>query len=88
MKALIIGLALLVGVIGFPSPGAAESEVFAPGDMDCDRQVESGDALLVLRVVALLPIPQFPCVGNGDIDGDSDIDAVDALRILRLTANI
>ena len=82
MKALIIGLAL-VG-IGFASPLGIAAEVFAPGDMDCDRQVESGDALLVLRTVAELPIPEFPCAPDGDFDGDGDVDSVDALRILRI----
>jgi len=82
MKALIIGLALTVAAIGFVSPAVGASEVFAPGDVDCDRQIERGDAALVLRLVADLPIPEFPCAPDGDFDGDGDVDAVDALRIL------
>ena len=64
------------------------------GDVDCDGDVDSVDALKVLRFVAGLDYEQVePCPDIasgktifGDVDCDGDVDAVDALWILRFVA--
>ncbi len=62
------------------------------GDVDCDKDVDSGDALKGLQFVGSLPYEQqVPCpdIGSevaslfGDTDCDGDVDAVDSLGILR-----
>ncbi len=66
------------------------------GDVDCDGDVDSVDALKVLRHVAGLGVTQTePCpdIGAddpvfGDIDCDGDVDSVDSLRILRHVAGL
>jgi hypothetical protein len=77
-----------------PSPTPGELLV---GDMDCDGDVDSVDALAILRVVAgLRPLTQeagCPDVGSsgaifGDLGCDGALDAVDALRILRFVAGL
>lgn len=61
---------------------AAESEL---GDADCDGEVNSIDALLVLQLHAGLT-PTLPCPGAGDVNGDGRVDSVDAALILQLDA--
>jgi hypothetical protein len=71
------------------------------GDVDCDGDEDSVDALKVLRHVAALSVAQEPgCipVGSvfariaagggffGDVDCDQDVDSVDALKVLRHVA--
>ncbi len=72
------------------------------GDIDCDDDVDSVDALGGLRYVAGLSVSQTgPChaVGGsvtvdgsaetfGDWDCDGDVDAVDALAVLRYVAGL
>jgi hypothetical protein len=68
---------------------------FPKGDVDCDGNVNSVDALKELRHVASLPVSQNDnCVpiGSesnsifGDMDCNDKVDSVDALRILRFVA--
>ena len=55
------------------------------GDTDCDGDVDSVDALMVLKDTAGLP-HSAACIAEGDVDCDGDRDSVDALRILRHVA--
>lgn len=57
------------------------------GDTDCDGEVDSVDALMVLRNTAGLP-HSAKCIAAGDVDCDQDIDSVDALKILRYVAGL
>ncbi len=57
------------------------------GDVDCDGDVDSVDALQVLRHVAGLP-SSGGCMGLAYVDCDEDITARDALFILRYTARL
>lgn len=54
------------------------------GDVDCNKTVDSVDALGVLRDAAGFDQPQ--CIVQGDVDCDEDRDSVDALGILRYVA--
>jgi hypothetical protein len=64
-------------------------------DLNCDYKVDSYDALVVLRNVAMgIPIPG-PCVSpaieapeRGDINCNGAINAVDALVILRYVVGL
>ena len=78
-----------------PTPTATPPPAFAKGDVDCDDDVDSVDALKDLRVVAGLSVtqePGCPVIGSpvasifGDINCNDAIDSVDALFILRHTA--
>ena len=55
--------------------------------MDCDNDVDSIDALLILRSVAEAGLITG-CMDHADVDCDSDIDSVDALRLLRYVAQL
>lgn len=63
------------------------------GDVDCDGDVDSVDALKVLQTIAGLdPAQAIPCqaidVPFADVDCDGDVDSVDALQILRYLAGL
>ena len=83
-------------VVGTPTPvpTATPSGKIAQGDLQCDLDVDSVDALQGLRDVAGLSTFQedgCPTIGNagaifGDVDCDEDVDSVDALKILRHVA--
>jgi hypothetical protein len=78
-----------------PTPGPVVN-----GDVNCDGEVDTVDALAILRNVASLPplLQNEPCpdigsdIGGGDLFGDVGcdgvIDSVDALRALRFTAGL
>lgn len=74
-----------------PAPTPTGGTKRLQGDVDCDGDVDTVDALFVLRDVAELPVNQpkgCPEIGSagsifGDVDCDGDVDAVDALFILR-----
>lgn len=69
-----------------PSPTPTASPAGVQGDTDCDQDVDSVDALWVLRQVAGLSTGA--CIDHGDVQCDGDIDAVDALGILRYVASL
>ena len=75
------GLALPVTAV----PDAADF-VYACGDVDCDLDLDSVDALFVLRFVARLG--QSACIGNGYVHCDPTISSLDALTILRKVARL
>ena len=56
------------------------------GDVDCDFDVDSVDALFVLQFTASFAEPV--CIDAGDVDCDGDRDAVDALKIAQHVANL
>ncbi len=57
------------------------------GDVDCDGDVDSADALLVLRDEAGLS-HSAECINMGDADCDGHRDSIDALFILRHVAGL
>jgi len=59
----------------------------ALGDVNCDGDVSSLDAALVLQYAAAI-IDALPCPEAADVDGDGDIDAIDSLLILQYVAGI
>lgn len=71
-----------------PSPTTPQTTTPQPtgesivGDTDCDKSVESEDALALLREEAGLPI-DADCIGDGDVNCDDSRDAADALAIMR-----
>ena len=66
-------------------PDAADF-VYACGDVDCDLDLDSVDALFVLRFVARLG--ESACIGNGYAHCDPTISSLDALTILRKVARL
>lgn len=84
-------------ILGTATPAPSETPVskLVQGDVDCDEDVDSVDALKQLRHVAALSVAQEPgCPGIGsevaslfgDVDCDDDVDSVDALKVLRHVA--
>lgn len=63
-----------------PPPPTPEPVVL--GDVDCDSAISSVDALMILRLVALIDSPSECQKATADVDCDGQITAVDALRIL------
>lgn len=61
------------------------SFVAKQGDADCDGQISSVDALVVLRATAQL-VPLADCLDGSDTDCNGTVDAVDALGVLRYLA--
>ncbi|MEX2158400.1 MAG: dockerin type I repeat-containing protein [Dehalococcoidia bacterium] len=57
------------------------------GDVDCDNDVDSIDATLVLQYVAEI-IDGLDCPENADVNEDGVINAIDAAVILQITAGL
>lgn len=57
------------------------------GDVNCDKSVDSIDAVLVLQLVAGL-VPSLACRLESDTNDDGVTDAVDALLILQSSARL
>ncbi|MDZ4278361.1 MAG: dockerin type I domain-containing protein [Dehalococcoidia bacterium] len=57
------------------------------GDANCDGEVNSIDAALVLQLEVGL-IDEVPCPKNADVNEDGQINAVDAAIILQIEAGI
>ena len=55
------------------------------GDANCDGEVSSMDAALILQFTAGL-LGDLPC--NADANGDGNIDAIDAALVLQFTAGL
>ena len=95
---------------GTPSPGPTSTPSVPPGppapaptsvrlgDVDCDADVDSLDALKILASVAFGTLEQpLACAESvdaidaqisGDVDCDHDVDSVDALKILQFVASV
>jgi hypothetical protein len=58
-----------------------------PGDVNCDGEVDSIDAALILQYGAGL-IGSLPCQQNGDVNGDGSVDAIDAALVLQFVAGL
>lgn len=57
------------------------------GDANCDRYVNSIDALLVLQLTAGL-ISSLPCQQEADADGDGQITAIESTLVLQFAAGL
>lgn len=58
------------------------------GDANEDGNVDSIDALLILRFALALVDPSSLNLANADVNGDGDVDSVDALTVLRMTMGL
>ncbi len=83
--ALLAALLTAVAAVQF-STGSSAAGI--QGDVDCDDDADSVDALFDLRYVAQIE-PFADCVeAAGDTDCSGDIESADALRILRHAAGM
>ena len=57
------------------------------GDANCDRYVDSIDALMMLQLTAGL-IPSLPCQEEADADGDGQITAIESALVLQFAAGL
>ena len=71
-----------VDVIGLGSKTPAKPQL---GDVDCDGEITSLDANIVLQLAAGL-IQSLPCQEVADFNHDGSIDPLDALLILQTVA--
>ncbi len=69
-------------------PGGCTEPATASGDVDCDGDVDTVDALQVLRHTAGLSTTAGCIATAGDTDCDGDQDSVDALNIMRFVAGL
>jgi hypothetical protein len=72
---------------GLAVEGSDSVGLVLPGDADCDADIDSVDALQVLRSTAALPV-NADCLAAANVDCDKNIDSVDALAILRALAGL
>ena len=85
---LLCATALAANVASFDTVGAGPfgtSWIF--GDVDCDEDVDSTDALKVLQLHGGLR-SSLPCQQNAYVDGDYDISSTDAVLILQYHARL
>lgn len=58
-----------------------------PGDADCDGEVTSLDANLILQYSAEM-IEELPCPDQADVNGDGHVNSVDATIVLQMVAGL
>ena len=85
-------LADLVAVVAGSKTSGIDAElsgtvVILIGDANCNENVDSIDATVVLQFVAGL-LGGLPCADAADTNGDGDITSVDATLILQFTAGL
>ena len=86
MKKQMVSLLLLVGLLlGMLAPSAIASDGIKVGDVDNDGDINSIDALLVLRFSVGLEKLAVLQQRSADVDGNSDIDSLDAMQILQFS---
>lgn len=68
--------------------GATSIESNIEGDVSCDGEVTTIDAMFILQLDAGLISNYLTCAGNGDIDEDGRVGPIDALLILQYRAGI
>jgi hypothetical protein len=69
-------------------PFGADPCVSVSGDVDCDSNVNSLDALRVLRGTAGLPQPGACFAASADVNCSGVVTAIDALLVLRHAAGL
>jgi alpha-tubulin suppressor-like RCC1 family protein len=70
------------------APAVVPGMGFIPGDVNCDKAINSIDAALVLQVDAGLPIMLGMCYWSADLSHDGNINAIDAAIILQVDAGL
>lgn len=72
-----------------PSPTATPTAtaILVPGDANCDGDVSSLDAALILQRVARL-ITKLPCPDEADANRNGAVDAIDAALVLQISAGL
>lgn len=70
-----------------PPPTPDPTGPIPTGDANCDRYVNSIDALLMLQLTAGL-ISSLPCQQEADADGDGQITAIESALILQFVAGL
>lgn len=76
-----------VHCVAQPQPTPTPVNTGLLGDVDCDHDVDSIDAALVLQYDAGL-IHSLSCFDNGDISHDGYVNSIDATIILQLAAGL
>ncbi len=77
-------------IIPNPDPGSVDPELQAVilGDVNNDGEIDTIDAMLVLRYNASLAIDDSFSEEAADVNGDNVIDTIDAMLILRYNAGM
>ena len=88
LRILITTLAAAV-VLSFASSAHAQELTPLLGDVNCDGDVTSIDAALILQFDSGLIGPgRLPCPDGGDVNADGRIDPVDAALVLQYAAGL
>ena len=69
------------------APSPTEEPQALLGDVDCDNDIDTIDAVLVLQYIAAM-IDGLQCQENADVNDDGAIDAIDATVILQIAAGL
>ena len=67
---------------------ALKKEQVTIGDADGNGQINSGDALTILKIAAKVLTPSEEQEKSADVNGDGRIDAGDALKVLKYAAKL
>ncbi len=70
-----------------PNPTAIIVDDARQGDVDCNIQINSIDAVLILQFAAGLT-ESLPCLYLADVNGDGDVNSIDAALILQYVAGL
>lgn len=63
--------------------GSSSAETYLSGDVTVDNEVNSTDAIAILRYSIGLENPERYIIENGDVDGNGTVNSTDAIYILR-----
>lgn len=58
------------------------------GDVNCDGEVYSTHALIIMKFDVALPIPEGNCLDAGDVNDDGIVNSTHAIAIVSYDAGI
>ncbi|OGO50032.1 MAG: hypothetical protein A2148_02975 [Chloroflexi bacterium RBG_16_68_14] len=94
VRVILAGLTLCIVLLGTTGAASVRAETggiietsWVFGDVDCDYDVDSRDALKLLQYHADLR-SSLACKQNADVDGNYDVSSVDAALILQYHAGL
>ncbi|MFA6958565.1 MAG: dockerin type I repeat-containing protein [Thermoanaerobaculia bacterium] len=81
--AILMAIALGVGIVATPAPDPPVAAVACLGDVDADGRLTSLDAVLILQFTVGLVEPADWQTIAADVSGNGEIGAYDAALVLR-----
>lgn len=88
MKRVFLAFIVAILLCLFSENAFAANSVFLLGDIDCNDEIDSADARLILRASVKLESFSDDIMQSADIDGNGKVDSADARIVLRIAVGL